>query len=205
MEKLMALQKYVRQLRPIQENKVDYVERFQDLFEAKGLNIDELRKLRGDKPKLYTLIDVINNKTKIETTQGKTSLSWISNVDKTAMEMDDLMSAFVTGKRYKPVFITDNGKKIKLNDILKTKIFGGGKGSGGGSENTDLTECAQCIYTAAIFNGAKLSDGDSLSGEEYGAYSSSFDIDTQLPKIAKELTDDWIASSILIGNELKRT
>ena len=41
MEKLMALQKYIRQLRPIQENKVDYVERFQDLFEAKGLNIDE--------------------------------------------------------------------------------------------------------------------------------------------------------------------
>ena len=32
MEKLMALQKYVRQLRPIQENKVDYVERFQDFF-----------------------------------------------------------------------------------------------------------------------------------------------------------------------------
>ena len=29
MEKLMALQKYVRQLRPIQENKVDYVERVQ--------------------------------------------------------------------------------------------------------------------------------------------------------------------------------
>ena len=29
----MALQKYVRQLRPIQENKVDYVERVQDLFE----------------------------------------------------------------------------------------------------------------------------------------------------------------------------
>ena len=203
-ELLMALQKYIRQLRPIQENYVDHVEQVQDLFEAKGLSIDELQKIRGDKPKLYTLIDVLNNKTKIETTQGTTSLSWISNVDKTAMESGDLMSAFVTGTRYKPVFITDKGKKIKLNDILKTKTFGGGKGSGGGSENTDLTECAQCIYTAAIFNGAKLSDGDSLSGEEYGAYSSSFDIDTQLPKIAKELTDDWIASSILIGNELKK-
>ena len=33
MEKLMALQKYVRQLRPIQDNKVNYVERVQDLFE----------------------------------------------------------------------------------------------------------------------------------------------------------------------------
>ena len=64
MEKLMALQKYVRQLRPIQENYVDHVEQVQDLFEAKGLSIDELQKIRDDKPKLYTLIDVLNNKTK---------------------------------------------------------------------------------------------------------------------------------------------
>ena len=35
MEKLMALQKYVRQLRPIQEKYVDHVEQVQDLFEAK--------------------------------------------------------------------------------------------------------------------------------------------------------------------------
>ena len=31
----MALQKYVRQLRPIQENYVDHVEQVQDLFEGK--------------------------------------------------------------------------------------------------------------------------------------------------------------------------
>jgi hypothetical protein len=35
MENLMALQKYVRQLRPIQENYVDHVEQVQDLFEGK--------------------------------------------------------------------------------------------------------------------------------------------------------------------------
>ena len=31
----MSLQKYVRQLRPIQENYVDHVEQVQDLFEGK--------------------------------------------------------------------------------------------------------------------------------------------------------------------------
>ena len=32
----MSLQRYIRQLRrPIQENKIDYVEQVQDLFEAK--------------------------------------------------------------------------------------------------------------------------------------------------------------------------
>jgi hypothetical protein len=35
MENLMALQKYVRQLRPIQEKYVDHLEQVQDLFEAK--------------------------------------------------------------------------------------------------------------------------------------------------------------------------
>ncbi len=35
MEKLMSLQKYVRQLRPIQENYVDHVEQVQYLFEGK--------------------------------------------------------------------------------------------------------------------------------------------------------------------------
>ena len=33
MEKLMALQKYVRQLRPIQENYVNYIDRVQTLLD----------------------------------------------------------------------------------------------------------------------------------------------------------------------------
>ena len=37
--------------------------------------------------------------------------------------------------------------------IQKTKMFGGGRGSGGGSENTGVTECAQCIWLSEIFNG----------------------------------------------------
>ena len=32
MENLMTLQRYIRQLRPIQENKTDYVEQVQNLF-----------------------------------------------------------------------------------------------------------------------------------------------------------------------------
>ena len=200
----MHLRKYIRQIRPITEKKVDYVNLVQNIVEVKGLDIGELQKIRGGKPRLHLLIDVINNKTKVNTTKGMTTLNWVSDTDKVALETGDLLSAFTDGRRYKPIFRTDKGDLIRLNDILKTDMFGGGKGSGGGSENTDLTECAQCIYAAAIFNGAKLKSGDSLSGEVYGTYNTSFDIDTPPNTIAEGLTDDWIESSILIGNELKK-
>ena len=199
----MHLRKYIRQIRPITEKKVDYVNLVQNIVEVKGLDIGELQKIRGGKPRLHLLIDVINNKTKVNTTKGMTTLNWVSDTDKVALETGDLLSAFTDGRRYKPIFRTDKGDLIRLNDILKTDMFGGGKGSGG-AENTDLTECAQCIYAAAIFNGAKLKSGDSLSGEEYGTYNTSFDIDTPPNTVAEGLTDDWIESSILIGNELKK-
>ena len=78
----MSLRGYVKQLRPIQENKVDYVDAIQNIMEAKGLNIDELQKIRDGKPRLHILIDVINNQTKVETTKGKTSLNFINQLDK---------------------------------------------------------------------------------------------------------------------------
>ena len=94
----MSLNRFVRQLNPIQKNKVDYVDVIQNIMEAKGLDIGELQKIRGGKPRLHILIDVINNQTKVETTKGKTSLNWISNTDKVALESGDLISAFTDKK-----------------------------------------------------------------------------------------------------------
>ena len=115
-----------------------------------------------------------------------------------------MISAFTVGRRYKPVFVTSKGTIIKLNDILKTDIFGGGKGSGGGTKNTATTECAQCVYAAAIFGGEKLKVGDALDESLYGSYSDKFEIDVALDKIAKDMTDDWVESSILIANQMKK-
>ena len=197
----MSLNRFVRQLKPIQENKVNYVDAIQNIMEAKGLNIDELQKIRDGKPRLHILIDVINNQTKVETTKGKTSLNFINQLDKTAMETNDLISAFlVPGKKtYKKVFVTDKGVEIKLNDILKTKMFGGGRGSGGGSENTGVTECAQCIWLSEIFNGVDPDKID-LNALQF----KDFDIDESITKIQKDLTDDWISSSVKIAQEMKK-
>jgi len=83
-------------------------------------------------------------------------------------------------------------------------MFGGGRGSGGGAEQTALMECAQCVYAAAIFGGENLSVGDELPSSQWGTYSANFDIDKSLDAIESGFTQAWIDSSILIGNEMKK-
>ena len=78
------------------------------------------------------------------------------------------------------------------------------KGSGGGAEGTKTTECAQCVYAAAMFNGEKLKVGDTLDPSLYGQYSSKFEIDESLKKIETDLTDSWIESSILVATAMKK-
>ena len=198
----MSLRRFVRQLKPIQENKVNYVDAVQNLMEAaKGINIEVLRKLKDGRPRGDILLDVINNQTKVETTKGNRTISWLSQIDKTAMESGDFESAFNNpGKKtYKKVFMTDKGEEIRLNDILKTTMFGGGRGSGGGSENTKVTECAQCIWLSEIFNGVKPDEID-LNALKH----KDFDIDESIANIQKDLTDDWISSSVKIAQEMKK-
>ena len=73
----MSLRRFVRQLKPIQENKVNYVYAVQNLMEAaKGINIEVLRKLKDGRPRGDILLDVINNQTKVETTKGNRTISW---------------------------------------------------------------------------------------------------------------------------------
>ena len=208
MERLMGIKNYVRQVRPIQESYVNHLDKIQNLFEAtKGINIKVLQKeLPGSNELRSTvLFNAIKNQTKLETTKGSVTLNWISDTDRIAAESGDYSSAFETRpSRYKPAFVTNAGDKIKLNDILKTAAFGGGKGSGGGAEQTGLMECAQCIYAAAIFGGAKLSEGGELDVSEWGTYGSAFDIDQSLDAIADGFSQAWMNSSILIGNALKK-
>ena len=64
----MSLQRYVRKLKPIQENKIDYVDRVQSIFEASsGIKFDDLWKRDNlerfiDKATSGSLIDSSNNK-----------------------------------------------------------------------------------------------------------------------------------------------
>jgi len=205
----MSLQQYVRQIKPRNESYISPVDKIQKfLTEAeKGINIGVLQKTlpHSDVLRVTVLLDAIKNQTPLETTKGSVILNWISDIDRIAAEGGDYSSAFESKpKKYKSAFVTDKGDNIKLNDILKTDAFGGGRGTGGGAEQTSLMECAQCIYAAAIFKGEKLSEGDELDASSWGTYSSNFDIDEPLTKIADGFTQAWMDSSIIIGNELKK-
>ena len=157
---------HIRKLRPVQESYKPPVDKLQLFFEQKGLDIATLKKEHptSGKLRLHILIDVINDKTPIDTKIGKTSISWINNADKVALESGDMITSFLLGKRYKQVFVSDTGKKLRLNDLIKTDMFGGGRGSGGGAEQTALMECAQCVYAAAIFGGERLNE---IDGKDY--------------------------------------
>ena len=51
----------------------------------------------------------------------------------------------------KPItLITKAGEEITSSQLAKTALFGGGGGAGGGTENTAVTESAQCLWLAAM-------------------------------------------------------
>ncbi len=203
----MSLRKYVRQVRPVQENYISPEIKLQNFLESKGINIEVLQKElpRSNILRSTVLFDAIKNQTALETTKGSVTLNWISNSDKVAAESGDFTTAFIQrGNRYKQVFVTSSGDKIRLNDIIKTADFGGGRGSGGGAEQTGLMECAQCIYAAAVFGGEQLSVGDELDASSWGTYSSAFDVDQSLDAIQDGFTQSWMDSSILIANQMKK-
>ena len=202
----MSLQGYVHQLRPRKESHVDHVYRIQDMLQETMLNPKILKNtLRGSSTlRGEVLVQAIKDGTPIETNKGTVTLSWTDNEARIAAEGGDYDTAFKSGRNFKKVFVTDNGDELKISDVKKSAMFGGGKGSGGGAEQTAAAECAQCIYAAAIFSGEKLSLGDEIPSTEWGSYSANFDVDMPLDTVESLLDQSWFDSSIAIGNEMKK-
>ena len=204
----MALQKYIHQLKPRQEsNLLKKVDQITNLVLSEAmLDIAVLNNtLRGSSTlRGEVLVQAVKDGTAIETNKGIVKLSWMTDDDRIAAEGGDFTTAFKSGRNMKKVFRTENGDEIKLSDIKKSAMFGGGRGSGGGAEQTALMECAQCVYSAAIFGGAKLSVGEELFATEWSNYSSNFDVDKPLTDIEAGFDQSWIDSSIRIGNEMKK-
>ena len=204
----MSLQKYVKQLRPRNESYVPHVDKIQNLFSLyEGmLDLDIVyNTLRGSTTlRGEVLVQAIKDGTSIETNKGPAVLSWTDEDARIAAEGGDYTTAFKSGRSFKKVFVTNSGDELKLSDIVKTAMFGGGKGSGGGATQTAAAECAQCIYAAAIFSGKKLSIGDEIPSTEWGTYSANFDVEYSLSDIEALLDQGWWDSSISIGNEMKK-
>ena len=142
MEKLMSLQKYVKQLKPRNESYVPHVDRIQSFLFEGMLDLSVVKNtvrgsstLRGE-----VLVQAVKDGTPIETNKGAVKLSWMDDEARIAAEGGDYVTAFKSGRSFKKVFVTDNGDELKLSDIKKSAMFGGGKGSGGGAAQTATME-----------------------------------------------------------------
>ena len=94
----------------------------------------------------------------------------------------------------------------KSNSVIKLiyKKSGGG-GSGAGAALTKLSESAQALYAAVVFNVLRreMTIIDVTKDNFIKASSTSF-IDSSVQSIINDLPDDWINSSILGANALYR-
>ena len=86
---------------------------------------------------------------------------------------------------------TLDGTEIAFGVLSKTAEFGGGRGSGGGSDNTRATESAQCVYAQLMWDNPKTN----FSPDELRSTFTKVQVDANLSDVL--LGDDqWIASSI---------
>ena len=86
---------------------------------------------------------------------------------------------------------TVDGEKLAFGKLSKTAEFGGGRGSGGGSDSTRATESAQCVYLQAIWDNPRttFSPSDIQDAFRKASTDASFDEVSSIP-------DDWVDSSI---------
>jgi len=63
-----------------------------------------------------------------------------------------LMGTSLEDKSFPFILSTKSSGDIAITKIFKDPDFGGGAGSGGGAEDTKITESGQCYYTSLVFN-----------------------------------------------------
>jgi len=101
--------------------------------------------------------------------------------------------------------VDDKEVTLPSGKLLKSAEFGGGKGSGGGSENTDLAESAQAIVNSIRYNVLKrdITEKD-LTSKNFSLAAATSDT-TSTPKQAEDFLNsspEWAKSSILTANNL---
>lgn len=154
-------------------------------------------------PKLrYTkVVSKINNMESFKLTNGKSKvINYASDTIKKNFENGKLEAL----KGNQRLFKGPKGEIIRIDDLEKTKEFGGGGGSGAGADVTKLAESAQCLYAALVFYVFKkqISVDQIIKPEQFKKAAQYIDTDEEYDKMVNQLPDDWIKSSILGANKL---
>ena len=87
-----------------------------------------------------------------------------------------------------------------MNIVFKPKK-GGGSGAGAALTKKNK-KSAQAVYAAVAFGLGREITLRTLMPMLKNSKKSKFDVDENTDKILNELTDDWIASSLLGANKL---
>lgn len=157
------------------------------------LELDKPNSKTGES-RLEILKREISNSKPLELAKGGKII--ITNIDEVLNDLEE----FKNLKR--PITLVDkSGSIYSTSDLLKSEVFGGGAGAGGGTKQTAIAESAQCVWIEAM-----LSLGPSASLEEFtdSVLSSAYknvDVDSELKDIL-EISNDWIVSSYLTAQYL---
>src|SRR5210317_994905 len=103
-------------------------------------------------PRWTALVSKIgsNDKFTINKTNTEVTLKYLSK-ELEGLFKDGKITTIQNKYRGKPLFKASNGAELKLSDLFKSSDFGGGKGSGGGAEETERNESAQCLYAGLVY------------------------------------------------------
>ena len=96
-----------------------------------------------------------------------------------------------------------DGNSITTSKLEKTAEFGGGKGSGGGSDQTDIQESSMCAVLALYYKLGGLEEND-LTPENLKSVSSDIDTTSSIESIIEFVTKNknWVPTFIKTANLL---
>lgn len=98
---------------------------------------------------------------------------------------------------------SDN-KEYKISDLKKSKDFGGGGGSRGGSDLTSLTESGQCYIASLVFNIKKKAiQWEDLNYDDIKEAAKYVDTGkTTLDDVLEQSPPEWVQSYVKVANHL---
>ena len=166
------------------------------ITEGVTLGSSELRKPNSatKQPRTDILRDLINARTPLETKDGKHVL--VTDIDSAMKAIDQFE---VDNKNFN--LHTDRGL-IKNTQLKKSKAFGGGgAGAGGGTDQTRVTESAQCLWCAALLELGPTTPMENVTEEHLKSAQRFIHVDAKFDEMMN-ISDAWKESSYLSAQKL---
>ena len=170
------------------------------LNEASLSSTDLLKKIEGAGDRGEVLLKKINNSEPLELVSGE---SVVIDKEKSKDFVDALgKKQYDTVSKIK--FFDTDGNPFTIGKLQKTAEFGSSKGAGGGSEQTDVQESAQCLVNAIRYNkGSKITAKD-ITPDAVKKAASRIDTTSDVTTMAKFIADneEWRNTTISAANVL---